>query len=430
MMNARRVCCLTMLCGWLACQALAAEETPPPGTAKPPSTNLFGIKPEGITSEEMRKALGLLQQAGQVAGRRGSLTFFRWSNTTPPKLTTLGLWGPQVTNEAFAQIATLPDLENVSLHETAIDDEGLQALARLPKLRTLTIAPITRYEKAGFGPPQWSYPFLSPVPDRPRITGRGLNSLQKFATLESLNVLDAKLEPHDLQILKAGPKLGSLALPNAIDAETVTHLRGCHRLSSLTLGHREVTASELTQLAAWKSLRKLTLVHAQLSNEALQALSKLDTVEELHLEDCGLTDERLQYLRGSAKLSQLGLERNEIKGEGLVHVAKLPLKELGLEFNNISDSTLHRLLQLTSLETLGLSYCTKITDAGIQSGQLQRMKGWKELRLRGLKQVTDSSLAELAKFGHLKHINLRETRVSWENIPKLKESLPQTDVFK
>lgn len=423
-----RLITVAAVCSLLSLSQLQAQEAKP--KAGPGGPNLFGIKPEGITSEAMRTALSRLQQAGIVTGRRGSLTFFRWSNTTPPKLAQVGLWGTQINDELFSLIAEFPDLENVALHETSVTDAGLSVLLKLTRLRNLTIAPVTRYEKTNFGPPQWSYPFLNESVDRPRITGSALVTLQKINTLESLNLLDVQLKNADLAAIASWPKLSSVALPNAIDAETVKHLQSCKRLTSLTLGHREITAAELTELATWKSLRKLNLVHAQLANEALAALGQLPMVEELHLEDCNLTDEHLQHFVAPPKLKVLGLERNEIAGPGLKHLKRFRLLELGVEFNNLSDATLSHLPQLDSLEVLGLSYSRQITDAGIRQGTLQSMQHLKELRLRGLKQVTDASLQELSRFGHLQHIGLRETGVSWDSIPKLKEALPKTEVFK
>ena len=390
----------------------------------------FGINPEGITSPEMRDALTRLHGAGIVKGSRGSLTFFRWSNTKPPKLAHLGLWGDKIDNETLTLISALPHLEHVSLYETNVDDNGLKSLTQLPNLRSFAVLPIARYEKRGFGPPQWSYPFMPRRDNRPRITGQGLRILADNKSLESLDLLDARLKSGDLETLSAWPKLSGLSLPNVIDDETVKHLQSCHKLSTLTLGYREISADELKTLAAWKSLRRLTLIHTQLSDDALRALSKLDTVEELHLQECGLNDDHLRHILGSPKLTRLSLERNEIEGPGLKHLAALNLKSLGLEFNDISDKTLHHLLQLTSLESLALNQCRGVTDVGVQSGTFQKMTHLKALGLRGLASVTDASVDDLVKLSHLEHINVRSTKVSLDGVERMKRAMPKTIVFK
>jgi len=427
--------------------AAAAEPSTPAVPKKPAAAggSAFGINPAWVKSPDMLDAMNRLQEAGQVEGRRGSLTFFRWSTprlealaNEPPVLAHLGLWGAKVGNGEVALVAALADLEHVSLYETNVDDAGLAALAKLPKLRSLSITRVTRYEKAGFGAPQWSYPFLAERAERPRITGRGLQAFAGTATLEKVDLLDARLTSADLGILRTWPRLSVLSLPavgsSGIDSETVAHLEACPRLNNLTLGHREVTADELRELSRWKSLRRLTLIHARLSDEALGALAALSTVEELRLEDCGLTDERLRYLQvsgaGPPKLTSLVLERNEIEGPGLAHLAKLNLTSLGLEFNNLRDETLEHLAQLKSLERLSLSYCRGVTDAGLRSGPLAAMSRLKHLGLRGLSQVTDGALDDLTKFGHLEHLTIRETKISWDGVERLKQALPKTVVFK
>lgn len=390
----------------------------------------FGIREDGITSPAMREAITRLNEAGLHEGKRGSLTFFRWTEGTPPKLAHLGLWGQKAGNEQFALIASLPDLEHVSIYETDIDDAGINAALKLKNLRTLSILPISRYEKAEFGPPQWSYPFVKPRADRPRVTGKGLKELTAIRTIEHLDLLDADIASAHLHLLTEWPKLGTLSLPRPIDDEAVKHLGQCKRLSALTIGHREITAAELTALGHWAGLKKLTIWHATLSPEALAALAKLESVGELHLHECGLKDEHLKHLKIPPKLTYLALERNEIDGPGIEHLTRWKLKKLGLEFNNISDKTLSHLSQLTTVDNLALSYCRGITDDGIRSGTLQKMTQLKQLGLRGCKQITDATLDDLVKFGYLEQITIRETGISVDAVEKMKKAMPKTVVFK
>jgi hypothetical protein len=411
------------LAGMLAAVNVAFAE-------EPPARHSFGIRPEAASSPAMLDAMVQLRKAGEFAGRRGSLTFFRWSSGEPSRLAHLGLWGPQVRNEHILLTEHLSDLELVSLYETDVNDDGLQQLKHLTKLRRLAISPICRYEKADFGPPQWSYPFVPERQDRPRISGRGLRAFTSLAGLENLELLDARLTTEDLSLLKSWPKLSAVALPNQIDDEAIRHLQACPRLNHLTLGYREVHPSELEQLAGWPRLSRLTLIHARLSDEALAAFGKLQSLEELRLQDCGLTDDRLRQLQLGASTSTLLLDRNEIDGPGLAHLAKFSVQVLGLEFNNIADETLVHLPQLSTVSDLRLAYCRLVTDRGLDSGVLQGMHHVKRLNLRGLKKVTDRALDSLEELRHLEHIGLRETSVSPDGIARLRRTLPQTDVFK
>ena len=111
-------------------------------------------------------------------------------------------------------------------------------------------------------------------------------------------------------------------------------------------------------------------------------------------------------------------------------MAKLKVKSLGLEFNNLRDETLEHLVPLEHVEEIRLSYCFGVTDRGVQSGTLQGMSHLKRLALRGLKQVTDASLEDLAKLQSLEHLNIRQNGITPDGFAKLKQAMPKTTVFK
>ncbi len=54
----------------------------------------------------------------------------------------------------------------------------------------------------------------------------------------------------------------------------------------------------------------------------------------------------------------------------------------------------------------------------------------KELALRGVKNVTDASVDDLAKIKSLEHLNIRQNGITVEGWERLKKALPQTVVFK
>lgn len=405
--------------------AVNATAAPPVATTRP-----FGIAPEGLTSPELSVAVQKMDAASVLPGSRGSITRLRWSSDKPPKLWFIGLWGPKIDNALIALTAHTPDLWSVELHEPHIDDQGMRSLARLPKLRYLRIDPIERWTKPGFAPLMYCFPDLAPRTDRPRVTGKSLAAFADAPALEGLSLLDTVVTAEDLAALARMPKLSSVSLPCVIDETALGHLQACRRLSSLTLGHREVPAEELKRLAGWKSLRSLSITNATLSDEALAAFASLPTVTSLELAACGITDARLAHLRLPPTVTTLSLRQNPLVGPGLGALADQPLKTLALEYTDLSDDTLVVLPKFKTLEKLFLEYCERITDRGIRSGALQSMTHLGELRLRGMKQVTDASLDDLVKFGHLKTISVRGAGVSWDGVTRMKEAMPQTFVFK
>jgi hypothetical protein len=409
--------------------AIAAPETDKPTGKAIPLTDPSRFGPpqaQGEQTPEMQR----LQQAGIYPGQPSSLTFFRWKGANPPVLFHLGLWGPQITNEHAPLVASLQELESIEIHEASFDDSAALHLAKLSKLRRATISPVDRFQKAGFPRIQWSYPWLAKLDNRPHFTGKALASLSTLPALEFLDLRDARVTSSELAALASFPKLSELGLPNRIDTEGITHLQSCKRLGALILGNRQVSATEIELLAKLPSLKRLTVRNAQLSNEALAAFAKLQNVTALSLYDCGLTDAQLVHLGKPPQLTQLELVRNEIAGPGLAHLASFSLKKLDLMFNNLSNTSLSQLPALDTLVDLSVAYCTAITDEGIRSGPLQSMKHLQFLELRGLTQVTDASLESLSQFGHLKQIGIREDKVSWESVDKMRAAMPNTRVFK
>ena len=138
----------------------------------------------------------------------------------------------------------------------------------------------------------------------------------------------------------------------------------------------------------------------------------------------------LAHLRLPPKTVTLLLGRNEIAGPGLVHLAGGKLQTLGLEYNNLDDDTIRHLPQLGTLKKLFLEYCEKLTDTGIRTGVLQGMTHLEELRLRGMQKVTDASLDDLVKFGHLKTISVRSVGITNDGVERMKKGMPETHVFR
>ncbi len=399
---------------------------------KPPKTHVpFGIAPAGLTTPEVKDAVERLFAASVLPGNPKPFTRMRWTSEEPPKLWYIGLWGPNVDNDLIALTRHTLDLTTIDLYEPHIDDTGMKSIAALPGLRYLRVDPIERWTKKGHPAPMYCFPDFTSSPERPRVTGKSLAYFSGSETLEGLFLLDAQIEPADLAPLAKIPRLGHLALPCAIDEEAVTHLAACPRLHRLTFGHREITGAEIKQLANWEGLNYLTLTHATITKEALEAMALLPSLVSLEIIASELSDETLAHLKLPDTVIHLGLKQNNISGPGLAEMSKRAqnLKTLGLEFNDLTNEALPDLVGFTTVENLYLSYCLGITDEGIASGALQKMKQLRELRLRGLK-VTDASVEALSAMTFLEKLSVRSTGVTWDGIDKLKKAMPKTYLFK
>ncbi|QMW02762.1 c-type cytochrome domain-containing protein [Spirosoma foliorum] len=98
---------------------------------------------------------------------------------------------------------------------------------------------------------------------------------------------------------------------------------------------------------------------------------------------------------------------------------------LKLGDTEITDATLAQVARLKNLQKLHLEQ-TKVTDAGLK--QLKGLEYLEYLNLYGT-GVTDAGLADLASFKSLKTIYLWQTKVTEQGIANLKKAMPKLEVI-
>jgi hypothetical protein len=162
------------------------------------------------------------------------------------------------------------------------------------------------------------------------------------------------------------------------DAELPVLLRGVMQLQSLNLARTRVTDSGLEWVQRWTQLCDLGLNGTQ------------------------ITDAGLAHLHGLKQLRRLSLNSTKITGAGLETIAELnELQHLRLDGVQLCDSDLTRLQGLKQLEDLSLNN-TAITDAGL-------------VYLHGLNHLTD--------------LHVCGTNVTKEGVGRLRQVLPDCEVF-
>jgi hypothetical protein len=189
----------------------------------------------------------------------------------------------------------------------------------------------------------------------------------------------------------------------------------------------QLTGKSLSTLSALPLLESLDLRDAQLNPSDLAALAAFPRLGELGLPHT-IDAEAIRHLQSCKRLGALILGNREITASEMEQLAALPsLKRLTLRNARVSHETI---AALAKLEHLSIAYCVPVTDAGIRAGVLQKMTHLQFLELRGLTQVTDASLEALSQFGHLKQIGIREDKIRWESVDKMRAAMPGTRVFK
>jgi len=131
----------------------------------------------------------------------------------------------------------------------------------------------------------------------------------------------------------------------------------------------------MERVCANTSLRELSIVTAKRDGTPiLPQIAKLPELTTLSIIEAPLRDDELSALSRSASLTSLELSRTGISGEGLWHLAKLPLKRLVIRDKQISAEGLKAIASMTELEELELS----LPDA--QWAELPELASRKSLR--------------------------------------------------
>ena len=138
-------------------------------------------------------------------------------------------------------------------------------------------------------------------------------------------------------------------------------------------------------------------------------------------------DPNLPELCELRRLRSLKLSGNRITDAGMGGVGGLTqLRSLGLSGTAVGDAGLKELRGLRNLESLYLSH-TGVTDAGLDD--LAGLTGLRLLDLNG-NGVTDAGIESLARLRGLRRVYLRGTGVTEEGAARLRQALPDCEVYR
>jgi len=169
----------------------------------------------------------------------------------------------RITSRGLASLANMTRMQALSLHHQNIDDEGLQFLARMQKLKRLSLQHCKR------------------------ITGTGLEHLVEVVELEELNLSNCK----------------------KFAAESLVHLRGMIHMKRLELNFCEKMAdSGLQCLSRMNDMETLHLMYCNLTDVGAEALSHMTKLKKLRIDGNKITLKGVQALKPMKALVELELD--------------------------------------------------------------------------------------------------------------------------
>ena len=180
--------------------------------------------------------------------------------------------------------------EEIDLHGAPVGNNGIEALAALPKLRVLSLASTDISDGA---------------------------ALEKLTSLVTLNLASTDLTDAGISGLARLTGLKSLVLRDArITGKALSAFGSLPSLEELDLSRTRIAGADLKSLAGLKSIRKLNLDYGEIEDAALPHLAALATIEELSLDSTHITDAAVPELIKLTKLRVLNLYHTHVTAKG------------------------------------------------------------------------------------------------------------------
>lgn len=262
------------------------------------------------------------------------------------------------TTTAIALLPQLPGLRELSLGGPRFDSTGkrqvdLAPLARCTALRQLNLEVAENHTVESWQ----SLPVLERVTTLQLYDGANgrCEIVRRFP--QASRIIFTTNHQQQIDIAQFGrlqqlESLGLYLLQSPWNGEGLSQLKGCSRLTQLSIGSEGLTDLALQQISEIPSLIDLSLISGQFTRAGFEALT---TLEAFHCRERWLTDEMAMGLVNCRHLKTL--EVSSLNGSCFAVLAKLPLEEIrcpSLKLENI-----HLLKPCKTLKRLQINSRTK-----------------------------------------------------------------------
>lgn len=335
------------------------------------------------------------------------------------KLRSLTLGGQGITDAGLKTLKEFPELGELTLRNTSVTDEGVKHLGALAQLKKLDLV-------------------------EPKITDAGLDTLSRFAGLASLNLSGTEISDAGLKHLGAMRNLNTLTLDNTkISDAGLAHLGKLRMLMNLSLINTSVSDKGLDHLVPLENLQYLSLHDTDITPLGLKKLAGLKNLKHLGLSEEQITDRCVFTLRDANKLHtltgmlgetgdrpasseeivQVNLAQSNVTNDVLECFAGLKnIKEIGLPRGQLTDRTLRQLRRHNLLHTLRQA----------QTASATRPSSLEEIAILDLTSmpITDRGLEVLHDLKNLTTLRIDRTRVTESGILEAQKALgPQCSII-
>jgi hypothetical protein len=299
-----------------------------------------------------------------------------------PRLRHLGLGGTAITDRALDALRTLPSLETISLWGTAVTDAGMDALRACEALRSVNLGG-TRTGDAAVRALAGK-PHLHTFHSGNGLTDEGLAAFHQWPVLETWRGGD---ETMALTSYDAGPTYLNLRGP--FGDRGLERLQGLDGLFALNVDAREL-AITASGVAALVPLERLGWLAVDAQDDWMPHIAAMRRLRFLGAQDTSASDDGFVALGRSSSIEYIwGRRCHNLRRRGFVALSEMPaLRALSVSCLNVDDEGLAALPRFpalrelmpmdvpdagyrhvgacTRLESLVLMYCRDTTDAATE----------------------------------------------------------------
>ena len=166
-------------------------------------------------------------------------------------------------------------------------------------------------------------------------------------------------------------------------------------------------AKDLQPLSRYKeTLVTVVLKDCEIEPGALSVLSDVSSLQSLFIENCCVSDDDFNWFSGTAKLTDLSLEKNsKCTGTIIAQIVGSPLERLFLQGTNFRDTDIPLMLSFPNLQILNIS------DTGVTAASLSQLAV-----NRGLTIICDHNRESVAQFRAAQRQNWKKKLEFDENL--------------
>ncbi len=255
----------------------------------------------------------------------------------------LSLESTEAGDIGMASIAKLTNLEQLNLSHTIVTDKGLAALQPLRQLRRLLLNNAQQVNATGLP----AFPQLEDLElSGTDLNNQGLENVARNGSLRALRASYTNITDDGLKLVAALQQLRSLDLA-AVDLTDagMPHLNRLPELRELNISYGRFSDKGLAALGSMTTLQRLEVARTRATDAAMQTLAKLTDLRRLNLDYTAVSDKGVETLRAALpQLVELRLDTANITDAAVETLGGFAhLKYLNLYHTLVTEQALEKL---------------------------------------------------------------------------------------